>query len=80
LHAYSFRARVVHNHQILHNHSLQEINQQLNIHLANANDYKIEVSTNDTNIHAEELIASYFGEQMLYLTQHEFYQHLAACE
>jgi len=26
------------------------------------------------------LIVSYFGEQMLYLTQHEFYQHLAACE
>jgi hypothetical protein len=75
-----FEQGKVHNHQILHNHSLQEITQQLNIHLANANDYKIEVSTNDTNIHAEELIGSYFGEQMLYLTQHEFYQHLAACE
>lgn len=67
-------------HQILHNHTLQEITAQLNIYLAEKNNYTIAVATNDTNINARDLIASYFGDQMQWMPVHKFYQQLAACE
>ena len=70
----------LHSHQIMHNSTLEEITQQLNIMLANSNAYLLEVSTNDTNANAKELIGSYFGEHMTWISQNEFYQHLAACE
>lgn len=67
-------------HQILHNHTLQEITAQLNIYLAGKSNYTLTVSTNDTNVNARDLIASYLGDQMQWMPVHEFYQQLAACE